>query len=821
MVRLRRWLLAAALLLAAGLAGVLGFANYRAHHLLTALPRLLGADVRSETNGFTYSQSVKGRTLFTIHASKAIQRQNGKTTLHDVDITLNGQPGSKRTDRIRGAEFEYDQPNGIIRAAGEVHLDLASLADGVPGAAAGSAERRMQVTTSGLVFLEKLGVAATEQPIFFRYGDLSGEARGADYDADSGTLRLRHDVHLRNEADGQRSTLNASAAELDRVLRRATLREASLTSPTQNLTAGTMFLSLRPGGSVETIRAEDRVVLRDVEGARAEAPQMVAEVSEANRLRQVQLSGGVRYTAAGQSATAAETTLSLDGAGQPRHAILLHGVTLQQDDSQTHEHRVLTADRIDTDLTAGTDRKVFPKSVVATGMARLVTTAPAPPGARLGSRRVLEAHTLSAMLSGRSGRWSVEEVKGDGATRLEELDGHGGERSSTADSLLVLFQPGKQGDAADAVRSAVQQGNVVLSARQPATPATRTAAAKPASESRATAQLATYNGSSESLILSGSPELRGTGLQMTAARIVMLRSNGNVTAEGVVKATYDATAAKGATTPSTHVFAERAELTEANNHLRFSAPGGLVRLWNSSSQLQAPVIELDRSSGRLLAHDLGTETGTGPRTGTQPKPGAGSKPGVWAETGAVVALATATVHAVLPSTGSAVSGGKGKTANAPVRLTSRTLIWTQGNSTSAGEAVFGGGVRLEQAGATVVADSATAFLRGVSSADAPAKPSPTLLLGGNVEKVIANGDVRLTEPGRTGRGTQLVYTAADGRFELTGTVDQRPEIRDSVRGSITGTSLIFHAGDDSVEVSGSPGTRVHSETRVKGSGRPN
>ena len=35
----------------------------------------LGIDINSETNGFTYSQSLQGRTIYTIHAAKEIEHQ--------------------------------------------------------------------------------------------------------------------------------------------------------------------------------------------------------------------------------------------------------------------------------------------------------------------------------------------------------------------------------------------------------------------------------------------------------------------------------------------------------------------------------------------------------------------------------------------------------------------------------------------------------------------------------------------------------------------------------------------------------------------------
>src|SRR5580698_3038691 len=82
--RLRVWLLVGAGLLVMVIAGFLGYAHYRAHRFLTNLPKKLGIDIRQETNAFTYSQSVGSKTVYTIHAAKAIQHKDGNYTLRDV-----------------------------------------------------------------------------------------------------------------------------------------------------------------------------------------------------------------------------------------------------------------------------------------------------------------------------------------------------------------------------------------------------------------------------------------------------------------------------------------------------------------------------------------------------------------------------------------------------------------------------------------------------------------------------------------------------------------------------------------------------------------
>src|SRR5271154_2998614 len=241
--RLRVWLLVGAGLLVIVVAAFLEYAHYRAHRFLTNLPQKLGIDVRQETNNFTYSQSVQGRTVYTVHAAKAVERSDGKMTLHDVGIVLYGRK-QDRADRIYGNEFEYDQKNGIVRAEGEVHIDLqapeAADANSKMDYAAGKDlhgtghesrdPRLIHVTTSGLVFLQKLGVAATEKDIEFESGGLTGHAVGAEYNSDTGVVVLHSAVKVNGLEHDQPVLLTASRAVLDRAGRTLVMLHAKYVS---------------------------------------------------------------------------------------------------------------------------------------------------------------------------------------------------------------------------------------------------------------------------------------------------------------------------------------------------------------------------------------------------------------------------------------------------------------------------------------------------------------------------------------------------------------------------------------------------------------
>ena len=92
-------------------------------------------------------------------------------------------------------------------------------------------------------------------------------------------------------------------------------------------------------------------------------------------------------------------------------------------------------------------------------------------------------------------------------------------------------------------------------------------------------------------------------------------------------------------------------------------------------------------------------------------------------------------------------------------------------------------------------------------------------MGGSVERIVVAGQVQLEQPGRRATGEQLVYTASDGLFVLTGTAAAPPKITDETQGMVTGASLQFHSGDESVVISNGEnagaGQRVRTETRVK------
>lgn len=831
--RVRRWMLGGVVALLLLLAGFIGYARHRARRALLDLPHLLGADIRSETNGFTYSQTVKGRTLFTIHAAKAVQRQNGKTTLHDVAVTLYGEPGSNRVDSIRGAEFEYDQANGVIRAVGETTLDLASPAAG-PGAKPGA--KRITVATKGLVFLEKLGVAATDEQIRFEYGATKGEARGAEYDADSGVLRLRHEVHLLSMDNGQVEKVDAEAAEIDRNARTALLHQAVVTDAADTMRAQVLHVQLRmegdaQPGTIERIRGEGGVQIASSGDTRISAPSLDAEMTEQNRPRVAWFRGGVQLHAATGSGVAGEAKVAFDAAGHANHVDLLHAVRLDAAGAAAGSTRMLHAEQVAAVLTNQGGKHTVLQQATATGQARLTMFDPAGASSKVDRTTVMSGALLRAFGGKIGSSWQISRVEGEGGASLDERDASGFERTSTGDHLVATMQAGANGkhtvssagavlsagdrnDTAASLQTLVEQGHVRIVERRPAIAARGDVPARAAGQSQATADRAEYDAATQHVLLTGSPEVKDAGTQIAAERIAVDRETGDAEAHGSVKGTYASSGgaahsgfvqksagAAEAGGGTLHFIADRAVLRHGENTAILYGEGRTVRLWNDSGQMDAPVVELDRGTGRMYAHDIAGGSAIGPvRTVlpaemSRPGKGAGAKARGVGPFGRSAAQTSAAVQRESQPAGAGT-----------VRIVSRDLVYVQGAEGAQGRAEFHGGVRMDSDDGQIASETATAFLRGARGrGGAP-------MMSDAVERIVAQGRVRLQQPGRIATGDRLVYTAADQQFQMTGADGVPPTVRDREQGTITGASLLFHAGDDSVEVVGADGRPVHTQT---------
>ena len=412
-------LLVGAGLLVIVIAAFFGYARYRVRRGLAGLPGRLGATITRESNGYTYSQSDGKNTVFTIHASKAVEHADGKYTLHGVSMILYGHKG-ERADRISGSEFEYDTRAEVIRAVGPVHIDLeAPVAEGsgsppartseasrhldpasVSTTEAGAGSRVIHVTTSGLIYAKKLATASTDQGLEFAFNGFSGHAVGAEYNSDSGLLVLQSAVTVSGIDRGKPIALQASHGELHRgaagagvdgtnqasglETTRADFDDARYTSSSELAQAQVAHLRLRPDGGVDRVEGVGQVVLERSGQGRATSDRADLTLDAKNKPKTAVLTGNVKFSddeafrqARGESQTA---TLNFDEQGRLEHT-LLHGRVFAEERVKVSEQatapwsdRTLSADTVDLALAAEPDgKRAQLRDALASGSARLNT----------------------------------------------------------------------------------------------------------------------------------------------------------------------------------------------------------------------------------------------------------------------------------------------------------------------------------------------------------------------------------------------------------------------------------------------------------------
>lgn len=780
---LRIGLVICALLLVAVVLGFAGYAHYRANRFLAGLPGKLGINITQETDNFTYSQSLKGKTIFTVHASKEIQRKDGKITLKDVGIVLYGRKAN-RADRIHGNEFEYDQKNGVLRAIGDAFIDLSTPAAKPGVGAAGLDSQMIHVKTNGLVFSQKERTAATDGLIEFAAGGLSGKAMGASYDSSSGVVVLRSAVQvsgLRGEAGKEHPVvMTAARAEMDRnenvVLLAAPKYVAAGQAGMQTLLAekGTVYLTSE--GAPERVEALGHVLLEAAGRGRIMADRLEAELTAAGRPRTVHLLGGVRLTedvaARHTQGQAGDVRVAFDVMGHPATAQIAGGVEFEEK-AGTND-RKLNAEKVDLAFSGRGKQPSVLRSAVASGpegaRLRLTDARPAAEGtSALGVRAdVLKARFTGSLLTGLDGvgKTLVERVNLDARGMVDSKE------TSAGEVLALEMKTGVKGRTE--LARATQQGGVQTQ---------REMAAKPGGVpevEHARADSAVYEASADLLVLAGAVQVNDRQSALLAEHVALRRGDGDATAEGNVRVSYEQQGKAGENEP-VHVTAAKAVSRKATGVTVFTAAaGGHVRMWEAGSQIEAPVLEINREGRNLFAHGTGE---------------------------------SADVRLILPG---APEGAKGTpNGSGPVRIVSQQMKYSDATR----RAEFRGQVRVDRDG-TVRAQAATIFLAVPSgNAAGTAGPQAMMMVGGQVERMVAEGGVEITQPGRTASGERLVYTSADRTFVLTGTKIVPPRLTDESRGTITGASLRFRSGDDSVVISGGePGEgpgRVRSEPRVR------
>jgi len=615
-----------------------------------------------------------------------------------------------------------------------------------------------------------------------------------------------------------------------------------------------VVVHLRRDGSAERLEADGDVTLTGTAGESVKAPRGEMVLNAQNQPQSAVMSGGVRYKAEElllqAQGEAGEGRAAFDKKGHPEHVVMTEAVHLHERvrasdaPGEMWSDRELNARTVELALAADVAGKAQLRDAKAAGDARMTVVSAAAKGGAKGGKggmtsSALAGDVLTAHFVRVGSKDHLAEVHGDGHTALRRVSATGVVNTGVGDSLVAHFRPvmagaagrgsggvrgGQQGKkvgfggvAADEVSDAVEQGHVVM---------TRIPLRKPGEstsplEERATAERAAFDCALERTTLTGSVQVSDGTSVLWADRVVTEQQTGDAAADGSVKATYRQA---GSAEEPVHVLAARAELKHDSQIATFyggrgsgasgsGAAGSLARLWQGGSQVEAPVLQFERIERRLLARGEGQGAPMAVHTVLVSSGSSG---------------ASAKTDAVRPKApGKLIAGGRPDV----VRVASRELVY----SDEARKAEFTGGIDVESRDGNMRGQQVVVYLQpaqtgtgkgsALNSGKAEAgKTNPSAgggsgFMAGSVERMVATGHIDMEQPGRRATGEQVVYTASDGMFVLTGTSTVLPKVIDDQRGTVTGTSLRFHSGDDNVVVSngGENGTgeRVRTETRVK------
>ena len=786
----------------ASVAGMYFYARLSLVKSVREMPAKLGLDIQQTAEGFSISKSEQGRTLFTVSASKAVQfKEGGRAELHNVKIVIYGKDAG-RFDQIAGDDFEYDPASGNVSAKGTVLIDLEANPEGMRHSdqtPPEQAKEPIHLETNGLVFNRNTGDASATGKVMFETPQASGSAVGIQYVAKTGTMNLLSAVALTVNRP-QAVHLDADRGAISKQPREVVLTAVRMVRERQRMQADQATFFLRNDNTVDRILAEGDV--RTDLGGRAVSNSSNSETRERseraelfltgarNQLTTAVLSGNVQlasrdaasHGATGtQSAEAAAGRVTLHFSGQQilKTVHAEDGVRLSQKNNQNGTGTggaSLSASggsrSQDIEMSAPVmdfivkDGRLLERAE-SSGPPQIVITQP---GAN--QKTVVTAAKFTAKFTEKNrlaalhGEPDAKIVSGlldatrAGTTTTKTEATKAGlagtsDRVSTSKMLDVSFLP------EGGVSSLTQSGGV----------------AYVDGPQRAWGERGVYTAADQMLVLSGSPRVVDTGMTTTAQMIRVNRTTGDAVAEGNVKSTYSDLKAQpdgGLLASSDPIHVTSRSMT-AHHSPAIAMYTGDARLWQNANVVEAPTLQFDRDHRSLVAQ------------AARQSPAATQ----------TLAQSVSTVLVQVDKDGKVT----------PVHITSARLSYADAER----RILLDGGVTAKASDATMTAQQMTVFLRSRSKSEAGLNPGAP----GQVERIVAEHSVVMTQPARRATGDRLVYTAAEGKFVLTGgPLSGPPSIFDAERGKTTGDSLTFYRHDDRVLVEGKETSPTITRTEV-------
>ena len=156
----------------------------------TQLPR----NVSVHTEGFTFSRTEAGRTLFTIHAKSNLGLKGNKGVLEDVDVIVYGSRENEPPKKIRGRQCTYDQETNDFQFDGNVEAQL---------------DQKTFVRSEELIYTHRDRTVVSPQRATVKQLGTTGHADRVEYALESGLLKLDGHVKIQTAEHAEVETDSA------------------------------------------------------------------------------------------------------------------------------------------------------------------------------------------------------------------------------------------------------------------------------------------------------------------------------------------------------------------------------------------------------------------------------------------------------------------------------------------------------------------------------------------------------------------------------------------------------------------------------------
>ena len=759
--RYARWSAAAAGLIALAVAALYAERAFREAHARQKAPQALSLTVQQQSAQFSFSKVEQDRTIFTIRASRATQyKDQNRAVLNDVWITVYGRDG-KGNDNIHTDECSYEPDTGDVRCEGQVQIDIQNAASN--GRPAAPTAKHLEVKTSNLSFNRNTGEASTPAAVEFQFPTGRGRGLGGSYSADEGIVRVERDVAFEMAPSEQTGGLPVTASGSNLEIRRKE-RTVVLAGPAIVKEGARTISADKISIQLDTDYHARRVVVEGHPRIEAEEPRGEIQIttdrlegflSEAGWIDRVLAEGnivGTRKTIAGTDHFSAGRVefVMIPGCNLIKEMTATGGITAEL--YQASDTQILRTDALRLKFSIGQPE---------------ATSKGKPPAGSLEHQRVESAETLApATIETKSAKDTmtlrakqfVAEIGTDG--HLDKLFGHSGVEvhrvtGNGAPQTVLAAEMTAKFDAHGQWEDVQETGDVRFQQADHQASAVRATIARP----------------TDTITLEGSPVISDSMSRTTAANITINQSSGELHATGNVVSTYipsKAGDAVGLGSGTAHVSADALSGSVSSGHATYS---GHARLWQGDSVLDSQQIDIWRDDKKLEAK------------------------------GDVVAVFPQVSGPLASLPGAGANRAPSSSQPTLWKITAPSLTYWNDQ----GRAHLEGGVVARSDQGSLKSHTLEAFLEALPAANGA---------GGarELSRVLAEGNVVVEEGDRRGTAERAEYTAADGKFVLSG---GQPTLANATSDTTTGHSLTFFVANDTILVDSEEGLRAVTKHRVE------